>query len=117
MSRCVTVINQTRGITLGEQVGKADSFWTRAKGLLGKRSLAPGEGLLLYPCRGIHSYGMRFDFDAVYLDRQQSVIHIIERMPPHRSGPMLNEAHAVLELPAGTIGATGTAIGDQLIIS
>lgn len=117
MSRCVTVINQTRGVALGEQIGKADSLWTRAKGLLGKRSLAPGEGLLLYPCRGIHSYGMRFDFDAIYLDRQQNVIHIIERMPPHRSGPMLKEAHAVLELPAGTIGATGTAIGDQLFIS
>jgi uncharacterized membrane protein (UPF0127 family) len=116
MNRWVTVTNQTRGVTLGHKVVKADSFWTRAKGLLGKGSLAPGEGLLLSPCRGIHSYGMRFAFDAIYLDRQYGVIHIIERMPPHRSGPMIREAHAVLELPSGTVRATGTAIGDQLII-
>ncbi|NMB46829.1 MAG: DUF192 domain-containing protein [Firmicutes bacterium] len=111
------VINKTRGVALGQRVRKADSFWTRAKGLLGRRGLAEGEGLLLYPCRGIHSYGMWFDFDAVYLNRQYKIIHIIECLPPNRRGPMLKEAYAVLELPPGSVAATATAIGDQLVIS
>ena len=111
----MTVVNETQGGILGHRVRKANSFWSRAKGLLGRRSLAHGEGLLLYPCRGIHSYGMRFEFDAVYIDRQYRVIHIVERMPPNRSGPMLKESYAILELPAGIIADTKTAIGDRLL--
>lgn len=114
--RLVVVTNKTQGVTLGKQVKVANSFWTRAKGLLGRRSLAPGEGLLLYPCRGIHSYGMRFDFDAIYLNREYEVIHIIERMRPYRCGPMLKGAYAVLELPSGSVASTSTMIGDRLVI-
>ena len=116
-NRWVTVINKTQGVTLGNRVQVASSFWTRAKGLLGRRRLAPGEGLLLYPCRGIHSYGMRFDFDAIYLNRDYEVIHIIERMRPNRRGPMLKDAYAILELPAGSVAATATVIGNRLAIS
>ena len=115
-SRWVTVTNKTQGVTLGKQVRVANSFWTRAKGLLGRRSLAPGEGLLLYPCRGIHSYGMGFEFDAIYLNRRYEVIHIIERMRPNQRGPILKGAYAVLELPSGSVAATSTMIGDRLVI-
>jgi hypothetical protein len=115
-SQWVSVINQTRGTTLGRRVQKADSFWTRAKGLLGRRGLSPGEGLLIYPCRGIHSFGMRFAFDAIYLDQDYVVLHMIEQMAANRRGPLFKRARAVLELPFGTIAATATQVGDRLVV-
>ncbi len=117
MARLLTVVNETRGVILGHRVHEAASFWARARGLLGRRSLGEGEGLLLYPCWAIHSYGMRFEFDALYLDRGYRVVHIIDRMPPNRRGPsMRKRAFAVLELPAGTAAATKTRVGDQLAL-
>ena len=117
MAKLLTVINETRGIVLGDRIQKAASFWTRAKGLLGRSSLEEGEGLLLYPCWAIHSYGMRLEFDAIYLDRQYRVVHIIDRMAPHRRGPsMRKKAFAVLELPAGTAAAAAARRGDQLVV-
>ena len=73
--------------------------------------------LLLYPCWAIHSYGMRLEFDAIYLDRRYRVVHIIDRMAPHRRGPsMRKKAFAVLELPAGTAAAAAARRGDQLVV-
>jgi uncharacterized membrane protein (UPF0127 family) len=117
MAKLLTVLNETRGVILGDRVQEAASFWTRAKGLLGRSGLKEGEGLLLYPCWAIHSYGMKFEFDALYLDRQYRVVHIIDSMPPNRRGPsMRKKVFAVLELPAGTAAAAATAIGDQLVV-
>ena len=117
MAKLLTVLNETRGVILGDRVQEAASFWTRAKGLLGRSGLKEGEGLLLYPCWAIHSYGMKFEFDALYLDRQYRAVHIIDSMPPNRRGPsMRKKVFAVLELPAGTAAAAATAIGDQLVV-
>ena len=110
-SQWVSVINQTRGTTLGRRVQRADS-----KGLLGRRGLSPGEGLLIYPCRGIHSFGMRFAFDAIYLDQDYVVLHMIEQMAANRRGPLFKRARAILELPSGTIAATATQVGDRLVV-
>lgn len=114
-NRYLSVVNETKGRILGDKIQKADSFWTRAKGLLGRKVLLPGEGLLLCPCRGIHSFAMRFTFDAIYLDRDYLVLHTIEHMAINRRGPILKKAWAVLELPAGTVAATITEVGDRLV--
>ncbi|HHV92951.1 MAG TPA: DUF192 domain-containing protein [Firmicutes bacterium] len=116
MARLLTVINETRGVVLGRQIEVAATFWARAKGLLGRRGLEEGGGLLLYPCSAIHSFGMRFEFDALYLDRHYRVVHVVDRMPPNRLGRSVWRVFAVLELPAGTAAATGTAVGDQLAV-
>jgi uncharacterized protein len=94
----------------------ADTFWTRAKGLLGTSSLAPGDGLIIQPCRNIHSFGMRYAFDAVFVDRDGKVLHVVSRMPPNRISRYVLGAHAVVELPPGTIEATNTQTGDKLWI-
>lgn len=94
----------------------ADTFRARAKGLLGTPNLEQGEGLLLMPCRSIHSFGMRFVFDAIYLTPKCTVLHIINHMPARRCGPVLRHASAVLELPAGTIFKSATSVYDQLVI-
>jgi hypothetical protein len=85
------------------------------KGLLGRRGLEPGEGLLLRPAPAIHTWFMRFPIDAVFLDRDLSVVHIAAGMRPWRMarGP---GARAVLELPAGEAAHRGIEAGDRLVL-
>jgi uncharacterized membrane protein (UPF0127 family) len=99
---------------LADHVESADSFMARLKGLLGRRSLPRGTGLLLRPCNSIHSCFMKLSFDAVFVNNSLDVVHIIEKMQPFRISPVVRKAKMVLELPAGTIPLTGTKIGDQL---
>jgi uncharacterized membrane protein (UPF0127 family) len=112
----IQVWNITKNIGLVEEIEIADSFRGRLKGLLGRRSLPTGTGLLLKPCNSIHSCFMRFDFDAVFVSNNLKIVYIIEKMCPFRISPAIQQAQMVLELPAGMISKTGTEIGDQLLI-
>jgi len=94
----------------------ADTAWTRLRGLLGHPPLQPGEGLLLRGEKAIHTIGMGFAIDVLFLDRTGIVKHVIPAMPPWRASPFVAAAADVLELPAGTIARTGTAIGDHIAL-
>jgi uncharacterized membrane protein (UPF0127 family) len=83
--------------------------------LLGRKGLGSGEGLLLEPCSGIHTIGMAFPIDALFLDRQGSVVHLVHDMRPLRLSRYVFSAHSVLELPAGTLRETDTRVGDRLL--
>ena len=86
------------------------------KGLLGRSSLEDGEGLLIRPCKGIHTFGMKFPIDAVFLNKNIRVIAISKNILPNRMTRMYFEASSVIELPAGTLDRTATLAGDQLEI-
>jgi hypothetical protein len=94
----------------------ATTFWTRLRGLIGHRRLNPNEGMLISPCRGVHTFCMRFPIDVVYVDRQGKVVGLAPELRPNRLGPVVRRAQFVLELPAGTIARTRTRIGDQIDI-
>jgi uncharacterized membrane protein (UPF0127 family) len=81
---------------------------------MGRRDLAPGDGLLLKNESAIHTFGMRIAIDVVYLDAQQRVLRVTPAMPPLRLGPLVRGVRDVLELPAGTLTQTNTQPGDQL---
>lgn len=108
------VRNPRRGATLGRAVGLADRWWLRLRGLLGRPPLRAGEGLLLVPCRGVHTLGMREPLDIAILDRRRTVIAVYPSLPPGRGTPLHRRGVAVLELPAGTLALTGTVPGDPL---
>ena len=112
----IQVWNKTRDIVLAEDIEIADSFCGRLKGLLGRRSLPRGTGLLLRPCNSIHSFFVRFSFDVLFLDSNCKVVHQIERMRPFRISPVVKGVRMTLELPAGSIIRSGTKIGDQLFL-
>ena len=110
----VRAVNVARSCTLGERVGVADRWWLRLRGLSGKASLPAGEGLLLSPCRAVHMMGMKFPLDIVFLDSVNRVVATYERLAPGRRTRWHREARSALELPAGTLAATGTLAGDLI---
>jgi len=107
------VTNQTRGATLADRAEIADTSAKRRTGLLKHKGLAPGEGLWIVPTEGIHTFGMKFAIDVVFLNKQRKILKIRPSMGKARMSLSLR-AHSVLELPAGTLEATGTQTGDQL---
>jgi uncharacterized membrane protein (UPF0127 family) len=106
------VVNLSRYALLGERVLTARTLLARTRGLLGTPALPRGEGLWIHPCRSIHSFGMRYEFDAVFLDRAGRVIWACRRFRKNRVSPIFWRATGVLELPAGTIDRTATQVGD-----
>jgi uncharacterized membrane protein (UPF0127 family) len=108
------VLNASRDAVLGTRVGLADGWWSRTRGLLGERSLPEGGGLLLTRCRSVHMYGMRFSIDVAFVSRDGTVVETYPGLAPGRRTRWHRAARHALELPAGTIAATGTCPGDRL---
>jgi len=109
--------NTTRGTTILSDGWRASNPWSRFVGLLGYAGLKPGEGLHIIPCSSVHTCFMRFSIDVVYLNRDGQVVKIVPALKPFRFSIGGRGARSVLELPVGTIAATGTQAGDQLALS
>jgi uncharacterized protein len=104
-------VNVTRGTVLASRLEVAGTGETRRKGLLGRNSLEPGGGLWIAPCESVHTFFMRFAIDLVYLDRKHRVRKVRHSVEPWRISACIT-AHSVLELPAGSVRATQTELGD-----
>lgn len=92
----------------------ADHFMTRLIGLLNKRRLEPGTGLLIEPCSSIHTFGMAFSIDVVTLDRDYRVLGIWRDIRPWRVKVFSSDTYRVLELASGTVRPSNIEIGDYL---
>lgn len=96
----------------------ADTYLRRLVGLLGKAKgwARRGHGLWIVPSRGVHTIGMLFPIDVIFLDNKRVVVHVQEFMRPFRVSKVCLKASSVLELPPHTIFRTGTQVGDLLEI-
>ena len=108
------VENVSKNTTLGENIKIADSSLRRMVGLLGTPHLEPQSGLLILPTQAIHTFGMKYPIDVVFLDRGRRVVGMRSAVKPWRLTPIFWRAECVVELPAGVIEATRTEVGDQL---
>src|SRR5437764_13691166 len=106
-------LRDDNGRVVCERCTLARDPFTRMKGLLGRRSLPPGHGLLLRPAGSIHTLFMRFPIDAVFLDGERRVVKVVAGLRPWRAAAGRG-ARAVLELPAGEAGRRGVRAGDLL---
>jgi len=113
----VPAINLTKKTWLATKVRKADNFITRLLGLLKRTNLGPEEALWLMPSKGIHTIGMKFPIDVVFLNKTNRVLGIVPGMPPNRVSGIRLAGYSVLELPKGTIRKSRTEVGDQFEIS
>ncbi|MGO9750498.1 MAG: DUF192 domain-containing protein [Solirubrobacteraceae bacterium] len=109
------ILSRTRDNVVCEHAEIADTPLLRLRGLLGRGSLPEGHGMLIEPAPSIHSAFMRFEFDAVFLDRDLQVIKLVERIPPWRARAA-RHARSVLELAAGEIEHRGIQVGDVLAV-
>jgi uncharacterized protein len=112
--RTLRATNRTRGTLVGEFIRVADSGLTRIIGLLGERTLPPGDGLLIVPSQGVHTLGMLFAIDIVVLDGEWNVMATRRELRPFRMTRVFWKAAAVLELPAGVVESSRTVKGDIL---
>lgn len=114
--------NVTRDTVLADRVEVAASLWAKFLGLMGRARLPAGDALWLPSSNGIHMFFMRIPIDAVFLGRplpdgSRQVLSVHRDLRPWLGlVPLVRGADGCLELPAGTIAATGTAVGDAVRI-
>jgi uncharacterized membrane protein (UPF0127 family) len=90
----------------------AGSFAQRLRGLLGRPPLAADQGLLLCPCRAVHTFFMRYPIDVVFLDGTGRILKICESMRPWRLSSAVG-ARSVLELGSGQAARHGLTLGSE----
>jgi uncharacterized protein len=115
----IRIFNQSRDTILAEHGELARSFVARGRGLMGRAALPESYALIIYPEWSIHTFFMRVPIDVLFVDRADRVVGLREAMPPSRpfAGVSPLRGRYVIEMPAGVIAATGTATGDQLVLT
>lgn len=118
-ARSVCIYNKTRETFVATEATVADGYFTRLIGLLGKtkRWAKLGRGLWIVPSRGVHTIGMLFPIDLIFLNKEGLVVHTEEYLKPFRISRISLKASSVLELPPYSIYRSGTKVGDKLEIS
>lgn len=109
------VQNQDQNSSLGAAIAVAGTSTSRAKGLLGRDSLASGEGLLFKNCSSLHTFFMRFPIDIIFADKNGRVLKIAESVGPFRLVAAPLRSHYAIELPVGAIAESATKVGHHLI--
>lgn len=92
----------------------AKTFLARLRGLLGTKPLQDKEGLLITPCNQVHTIGMRYPLDVVYLDKNGVVVKCVENLRPFRLSAARGARHT-LELAAHSITKLGIKPGEHLV--
>lgn len=91
---------------------RANTFLTRLKGLMGKKTLPQDTGLLLEPCDNVHTFHMHFPIDVIFLNQENKVMHIAHSMKPNQMGKRIKGAKKVLEVNGGIAAAVNLQPGD-----
>ncbi len=111
------VVNRTRQADLAESAERADRFLRRAVGLMGRRALPSGGGLIIVPCNSVVSFFMRFPIDVLFVGDDGQILAILRQMVPWRVSRIVRGSRMVIELPGGTADATETVEGDTLEVT
>lgn len=109
------VVNTRTGVVVADQIAEASNPWKAFKGLMLRKGLPDGHGMVFRPARGIHTHLMRFPIDLIFLDKEDRVVKIRPAMAPWRFD--FTNASAVIELNAGVAAANDVRAGDKLIFA
>ena len=110
------VVNRSRGTTLADRVEVATSSWARARGVMGRRSLPEGFGLVIAPCGSVHLFLVRVPLDIVHLDADGVVLRVVS-LRPWSVGPRVRGSAVVVEVPAGAAARAETRPGDVIVLT
>jgi uncharacterized membrane protein (UPF0127 family) len=112
----VKIRNTSRDVYLAEDAGLAANLLSRGLGMMFRKELPEGSGLVLIPEGQVHMFFMRFPLDIVHVDAHGTVLRIVQGLKPWRLGPLVRKCRMVIELPVGTVARTGTQVGDTLVL-
>ncbi len=110
------LVNARTGDAVASAVELADTRAARRKGLLGRESLPSSSALLISPCFAIHTIGMKFPIDVLFVDREGVIVRIVRELPPARIAIAIR-SRAVVELAAGALRDRDVQIGDRIYLS
>lgn len=113
MKKCQILSGDT---IIADNIAIAESFFKRLTGLLRHKKLEAGEGMLICPCSQVHTYGMKFSIDVIFLAKDNHIIQIEQAMAPGKMSKLITNSRHVLELQAGAAAQNGLQCGDQLTI-
>ncbi|MCC6444638.1 MAG: DUF192 domain-containing protein [Armatimonadetes bacterium] len=108
--------DETRRIVLAERLETAAALGRQLVGLIGRPYLPPGSGLWLPGCNAVHTAGLRFPVDIVFVGPSWQILRCLHSVPPFRICLPVRNATHVIELPAGVLRASAAAPGDHLIL-
>lgn len=111
----VTLYRIDDGDLLIQKLSVAQSWMERTVGLLNRSSLAADEALMINRCRWVHSFGMRFPIDLLFVDSQLTIVHA-QALLQHRVSPIVWRARHTIELPHGCIKNNALRVGQRLRI-
>jgi len=111
----VALRRESDGAIVCERCVVADTMFARMRGLLGRRELPPGDGMLIRPAPSVQTFFMRFPIDVVFLSRDGDVLKVCEGVRPWRAAAA-RRAHSTLELAAGEASRRGVAAGQRLVL-
>jgi len=109
------LVNTTRGIVVAQVLQPAFDSAARKRGLLGRDGLPEGHAVVIAPCNAVHTFGMRFPIDILFVARDGRVVKVRRAVPRRRLAAAWG-AFAVVELTAGALEASGTVAGDVLML-
>ena len=101
---------------IAKDVVLADTFLSRARGLMFRKEMDGFDGMLIKPCNSIHTFGMSFAIDVIFLNNKYEVIKVFEKLKPYRMTRPYFSATQVLELKSGTLNGRLNK-GDRLEVS
>ena len=99
---------------LARRAGLANNFFSRLKGLLGTKGLSKDEGIILDPCKSVHTFFMHYDLDVIFIDKNNTIVGFEPYLKPNRFSSYYGKAKKAIELPAGTIDEQTIALGQKL---
>lgn len=113
----MSICNVTKGTNLPQKVTIADNVLARSAGLLGTTKPDPDKALYLVPCKAIHTFGMKYSLDLVFLNIQGKVVKVVKNLRPNQMTSLVPEANCALEFPPNTIAAHQIEVGDELEVT
>lgn len=108
--------NKSTNVKLVENLEVAKTFWSRGKGLLGRKVLAQDQALWIHRCNSIHTCFMQFSIDCVFVDKNLKVKAIYQDVKPWRLVSPVWGASSVIEMASGTSSKLKISVGDQLYV-
>lgn len=109
----MAIYNATKQTVIARSCKVAATFWRRLKGLLGTRELPADEAILIMPCSSVHTFGMNYPIDVIFVSKNNQVLKTVNTMKPGRIKACSGSSY-VVEVPAGTVIRTCTGTGDIL---